>query len=154
MPFRLLAQSSARAQESVPIGATPQTVLQALGTPLEKIEYEIKREVRWVYPNGRKIRFYEGKVSEDLQLASPLAIPLASPLANPLEKQNEGEIAPISPEDASAGGMNSSRTDKPSQTYTFTGTDVFREIARLNTEDEATPPNPAIPRFQPQRRVP
>ncbi|MCB0317278.1 MAG: hypothetical protein KDD56_00875 [Bdellovibrionales bacterium] len=68
-------------------------VLSRWGSPVEKIEYETKREARWVYTND-SVNFKNGKVTQIALITDPweLKIKQAQPeKANPKAKANDAD---------------------------------------------------------------
>ena len=118
------------APQPLPRGLTFREVIGALGSPLRKVELEVKRESQWIYRDGRTLRFHEGRLVKD-SLASEAGSRLALQQSSdsPAQERNSNR------EQQSNGRRVRETADGP--VLSFTGGDVFRELAKLgSSEDE------------------
>lgn len=117
-------------------------VLSVRGPAAEKHEMESKREQLWIYPDGTRLRFREGRLISGPGLeASAHSLPGASPVsaaaAKSLQLPSVITAQPASP-------RHSSRV-----------AGLLRDIMKtIPSTDEAAAPSPGTPGRQPQMRTP
>ena len=137
LPFRYLATllffggvftatSSVLADEENMIGMTKREVLKQLGAPIEKKELETKRVSHWKYSKGRSFTFTEDIVTDDSQHASKEKSSDKAIVTAEIALEEVRHIEPI----------ESPTAMKEKGSLPFTGRDVYREFAKLESSDD------------------
>ena len=107
-------------------GTSQHQVLVLLGSPEEKIELEVKRESIWRYKDGQVVHFKDG-------------VSIPSPQAKATESV---EKAPVKVETSHVAKNNYERGREKNERLPFSGTEIFSEIAKIESSTDSNDKKP------------